>query len=296
MDTYEKKYKEALEVIKDNLDALNEITETGANVVNIQSIKNCFYRAFPEIKEPEDDGIRKEIISALKYANHKGVYDKHIAWLEKKGEKPQGKSALDEIKEEEVEPKFHEGDWITDGYLHNKITDVLEDRYIVDAKFAKRSSIPFKFENYYHLWTIQDAKDGDILASNYNKPFIYNGNHNSIHVGAYCGITTNDKLIIASEEYHWTEHLNIHPATKEQRDKLLKAMADAGYEWDAEKKELKKVEQNPAWNEEDEKNLSGVIDELEANKSEAPEYDYKTYDRFINWLESIKERINNKTK
>ena len=27
----------------------------------------------------------KEIISALKWANHKGVYDKHIAWLEKQG-------------------------------------------------------------------------------------------------------------------------------------------------------------------------------------------------------------------
>ena len=40
----------------------------------------------PELKESEDERIRKEIISALKYANHKGVYDKHIVWLEKQGE------------------------------------------------------------------------------------------------------------------------------------------------------------------------------------------------------------------
>ena len=32
----------------------------------------------------------------------------------------------------------------------------------------------------------------------------------------------------------------IHPATKEQRDALMKAMNDAGYEWDIEKQELKK--------------------------------------------------------
>ena len=31
---------------------------------------------FPELKESEDDVIRKEIISALKYANHKNIYDK----------------------------------------------------------------------------------------------------------------------------------------------------------------------------------------------------------------------------
>lgn len=32
---------------------------------------------------------------------------------------------------------------------------------------------------------------------------------------------------------------NYVPATKEQRDALMKAMNNAGYEWDAEKKELK---------------------------------------------------------
>jgi hypothetical protein len=37
-------------------------------------------------------------------------------------------------------------------------------------------------------------------------------------------------------------HSNVYPATKEQRDTLMKAMADAGYTFDFEKKELKKVE------------------------------------------------------
>ena len=40
-----------------------------------------------ELVESEDERIRKEIVSALKYANFKGVYDKHIAWLEKQGER-----------------------------------------------------------------------------------------------------------------------------------------------------------------------------------------------------------------
>lgn len=85
-------YDEAIKVIKDNLDALNEITETGAEVVNIQSIKNCFYRAFPELKESEDEKIRKALINV--FATHKdyemffGVSVADIlAWLEKQGKK-----------------------------------------------------------------------------------------------------------------------------------------------------------------------------------------------------------------
>lgn len=45
------------------------------------------------------------------------------------------------------------------------------------------------------------------------------------------------------------------------------------------------------WGEEDELNLKGIIDEIEANKSNAPSYDIKTYDRFLNWLKSLKDRI-----
>ena len=37
---------------------------------------------------------------------------------------------------------------------------------------------------------------------------------------------------------------NATPATKEQRDALMKTMNDAGYEWDIEKKELKKLVPN----------------------------------------------------
>lgn len=49
-------------------------------------------------------------------------------------------------------------------------------------------------------------------------------------------------------------------------------------------------EQKPAWSEEDERNLQGIIDEIEANKNHAPDYDVATYNRFLSWLKSIKER------
>lgn len=49
-------------------------------------------------------------------------------------------------------------------------------------------------------------------------------------------------------------------------------------------------EQKPAWSEEDERNLQGIIDEIEANKNHAPDYDVATYNRFLSWLKSLKER------
>ena len=96
-----KAYDEALKVIKGNLDALNEITETGAEIVNIQSIKNCFYRVFPELKDSEDEKIRKAIIETLPkygYLSQTSIKVKDaIAWLEKQGkqEEPQVYKTMD---------------------------------------------------------------------------------------------------------------------------------------------------------------------------------------------------------
>ena len=52
-----------------------------------------------------------------------------------------------------------------------------------------------------------------------------------------------------------------------------------------------KDEQKPDWSEEDERNWQGVIDEIQANKNSAPCYDLETYDRYLNWIESIKQRL-----
>ena len=45
---------------------------------------------------------------------------------------------------------------------------------------------------------------------------------------------------------------DLKPATKEQRDLLFAKMKDAGYEWDVEKKELRKIDYNSKQSYEDE--------------------------------------------
>lgn len=98
-----------------------------------------------------------------------------------------------------------------------------------------------EIDSLYHLWTIQDAKDGDVLYSpSHRLIWIYKDNEHyyaCLNMNYVTENTAIDGLIkIPSDAC---------PATKEQRDALMKAMAYTGYTFDFEKKELKKIEQKP---------------------------------------------------
>lgn len=178
-----------------------------------------------------------------------------------------------------VEPNFKVGDWITDGYLHCKISVVLDDRYIVDTKFSKRSAILFKLENNYHLWTIQDAKKGDVLSSKDGRNIlIFRNLDTNTSFSSYYNISGRGEI-------GWSNNSFI-PATKEQRDILFAKMHKAGYEWDIDKKELKKIDSNSVWSEEDEKKFSDTLAILRGGEN-----CYYNSPILIDWLKSLKERI-----
>ena len=65
------------------------------------------------------------------------------------------------------EHKFHVGQYITDGYVGGQITSI-EDNYscykILDFMGGINTTIPFTLQDNYHLCTINDAKEGDVLA------------------------------------------------------------------------------------------------------------------------------------
>ena len=258
---------------------------------------------FPELKESEDEKIRKELIRAFKSFNSIKVWNgiertNILAWLEKQGEhksiwhneneepqkgslillimqngtpivakiiepnhtfnhgekwayiddlleKPQGKSALEAIKEEKidnangVEPKFHEGDWVVsklDGKAR-RISEVYCDEY---NKYYIVEENEYNIEEYdrlHRLWTIEDAKDGDVLAFNDNIIVIFKDLYNATTFHSYCHIEDGTFDVSTDKLPDWWEGEGFHPATKEQRNKLEKAMTNAGYKWDEDKKE-----------------------------------------------------------
>ena len=215
--------------------------------------------------------------------------------------------------EENTEPKFKVGDWLVHNERRNIIKVVNATPLVyecVDILGYHYTITDTAIENNYHLWSIADAKDGDVLAAeDKDKIFIYNGKLDLRgRVCAYCGIyKTHDGLRFTECAIgNYFTYKEPYPATKEQCDQLEKAMADAGYIFDFEKKELNKidarenltldgdlmvadcmiVEQNPAWSEEDETRLTNIIIMLKEGASHHFIKDDIT--KAVDWLKSIR--------
>ena len=152
-----------------------------------------------------------------------------------------------------------------------QIKNITEDKYTLVGCDGSVTTRPIQeVDKSASAFHIQDAKDGDVLAINWHegddsweKIIIFKKYHNKGVKGLYSmpcvegyGNTFKNGKIAIKEEvpyYSTTWTCNLHPATKEQRDLLFQKMKETGYEWDAEKKELKKIEQVRAkWSEEDE--------------------------------------------
>ena len=187
---------------------------------------------------------------------------------------------------DKVEPKFHEGDFIVGTYCRGKIIALTDDAYLLDTG----QGIPFSCKDNVHLWTIQDAKDGDVLVDKCGNIGIYQGDKNIVTWNSYCYCGVNK--VFYDEGSH---EFPCYPATKEQRDTLMEAMTDAGYVWDAENKKLNKIEHKSVWSEEDEHMLNETIQHLEEliriDKAKHLGCDVQYYQRDIDWLKSLKERV-----
>ena len=144
------------------------------------------------------------------------------------------------------EHKFEKGNWIVGNKVVCQILAIYIGGYIVDKDNCELF-IPFEDEELYHLWTIKDAKKGDVLfvkpTENLNRQLIIFGGINSdSRIEYYCSFL-NNKFSINGGLMGY-DHKYFLPATKEQHDVLMKAMTDAGYTFDFEKKELRKIKKN----------------------------------------------------
>ena len=152
---------------------------------------------------------------------------------------------------ESQKPKFKVGDWITttddEGNIAiEKIIEFWGDKVrLIDTDGVFVMEPKYELKNY-HLWTIQDAKDGDILACGdkvTDYPFIFHNLTEILNPRSYCGVNALCDFQENDENGgYWCDSDEVRPATKEQRDFLFSKMHEAGYEWNAEMKELEKVE------------------------------------------------------
>ena len=248
--------------------AYDEALAKAKEQYNYPCMRSCMgilEEIFPELKEEsEDEKTRKDIKQHFLYLDDSFPDKaKWLAWLEKQdGQKPildfkakdwyvskvDGKIHNIYHSVDRVEPKFKVGDFIANDYCRGKIIKITDDAYLLDTG----QGIPFSCEHNVHLWTIQDAEGGDVLICKGNIK-----NSNGIKYERICLFNNLDNAFFTLtktsnfvEEYGIDVNIdypdNTVPATKEQKEILFMAMKAAGYEFDFEKKELKKIEQKPA--------------------------------------------------
>ena len=341
---YEKAYKEAIKRAKAIIEVAEKKEEIYKSAITI----------FPELRESEDERIRKEIEQLIQCMHDADPRkERWIAWLEKQGEHANFLNKIqigDKVTRNEFgelvnisqleriakprrskpvskfEPKFHEGEWIVDkSGLAQQVLDFRGGIYT-----CTYNSFTTDCESNYHLWTIQDAKDGDVLVASDRSIFIFKEVCGS-SCKHYIALTSDKEIQVNTKlDKFWETARGVKPSTKEQRDTLLKAIADAGYTFDFEKKELKKIEKKPQrmvsaeakealydkptdeemkelLRTEYEKGKADTLSEMKSSWSEEDECNLKcwiakaNYDlqrgnigrnhELIDWLKSLKDRV-----
>ena len=325
-------------------------------------------KLFPELRETEDEKIRKEIMQLIQCMHDADPRkERWIAWLEKqKGCEYIKKDWLEHIKQSwykegfidgkysggtskewtindtttlnelidflengtaklqhdltryanwlkiqlapNVKPKFNVGEWITNSIETVQITGYdIDYGYQVDYKGNLQHRDTDIIEKEYHLWTIADAMDGDVLVTTFdedNMIVMYHSMCTKDTINVHCCL--DNKFVCWNLGVFDAE--DVKPATKEQRDILFEEMQKKGYEWDAEKKELKKFhiidegkaemdycftkmmngeKVSSAWSEEDAFRTSALTDVVKSGGSIRPEL----RNEFVDWLKSLKDRV-----
>lgn len=146
-----------------------------------------------------------------------------------------------------IKPKFHEGDWVVFNNRHGSVYQVEKiENYEYTLRHFLGGSMPLSFshEDMIRAWTVKDARDGDVQTDG-DYPCLFKSINEGNGMFAYCGINGCRNFVTKADgedNILWDDAPeNYCPATKEQRDTLFAKMKEAGYEWDADKKELRQI-------------------------------------------------------
>lgn len=96
-------------------------------------------------------------------------------------------------------------------------------------------------ENLVEPWTIQYAKDGDVLAFDDETIVIFKDLYNNTSFHSYCHIEDGIFTISKEDMPDWWQVKGFYPATEEQCTLLFRKIKEAGYHWNAETKTLEKL-------------------------------------------------------
>jgi hypothetical protein len=105
--------------------------------------------------------------------------------------------------------------------------------------------VEFNDSGKIHTWTIKDAKDGDIIALNSGWTCLFKRIH-GVWFSSHCFITSDGEFLTGYERHAIDSKINgdAHPATEDEKERLFKAIKDAGFVWNMEAKKLENAEKD----------------------------------------------------
>lgn len=219
--------------------------------------KSLLEGIFPELRETVDEKIKEAIRYAIGQSKHAdGTLISGIS-------EEIALAYLDRNKEEKKEDSgFKVGDWVVNNHGSRSVCLVIERGWPNSRIQDERNECYINSETLnkqYHLWTIQDAEVGDILANKFGCVFIYNGyeNDDKVTVDNICHVNIPGEFQIEDHKTgSWFYVSDLMPATRQQRALLFQNIKVARYEWDEKALILKKIEKTEVeWSEKDDKTI-----------------------------------------
>lgn len=205
----------------------------------LRPVKDPIERIFRKIKKSDDTKIREALYLLVKDIERNGYTlindvstSSMLNWLEHPSDN--GNKV---------------GDWVAINNIYSEmclisplhIVDSDETNYRVEDVNGNSGCPKIEYlTSHYHLWTITDAKDGDVLClyerdvpkiifilkGTPNKPYVfnyycyYNITYSDFNFGS-----VKDGLVLNYET-------DVKPATTEQRGLLFQKMKEKGYKWE----------------------------------------------------------------
>lgn len=152
-------------------------------------------------------------------------------------------------KEEKIRAKFKVNDWIVNKNGHAFLIEAVGDnKYLFADDGYTHEKLRWEFiknaDKRYTLWSLEVAKDGEILVHNkynviddFDYIFIYNKTSLLQAYGYYS--KKKDRAFVEDRSHYCPWNMNeVKPATKKQRDLLAQTMKEIGCGWDAENKTI----------------------------------------------------------
>jgi hypothetical protein len=112
----------------------------------------------------------------------------------------------------------------------------------MDNKKINIAETAFK-DRETHFLNLQNAKDGDIIAYDSGWTCIFKGSR-GVWFSSHCFITSDGEFLTGYDEHAIDSCVNgdAHPATEDEKERLFKAIKDAGFVWNMEAKKLENAE------------------------------------------------------